>query len=63
MLREWGEGGQSHLWLNLSVIEECTSEMLRECKLYDEGLNSKVKVNLALYRTFSKKVEVFACGE
>ena len=48
---EGGRGvvGQSHLWLNLSVVEECISESLRECKLYDEGLNSKVKVNLALY--------------
>ena len=25
-----------------SVIEECISESLRECKLNDEGLNSKV---------------------
>ena len=33
-------------------VEECISE--RECKLYDEGLNSKVK--LSLYRMFSKNV-------
>ena len=38
-------------------VEECIGG--RECKLYDEGLNSNVK--LALYRTFSK--EVFAWGK
>ena len=36
----------------MASVEECISE--RECKLYDEGLNSKVK--LSLYRTFSKNV-------
>ena len=36
----------------MASVEECISE--RECKLYDKGLNSKVK--LSLYRTFSKKV-------
>ena len=42
----------------LASVEECISE--RECKLYDEGLNSKVK--LSLYRMFSKKVG-FTWGE
>ena len=36
----------------MASVEECIGE--RECKLYDEKLNSKVK--LSLYRTFSKKV-------
>ena len=36
----------------MASVEECISE--RECKLYDEGLNSKFK--LSLYRTFSKNV-------
>ena len=36
----------------MASVEECISE--RECKLYDEGLNSEVK--LSLYRTFSKNV-------
>ena len=44
----------------MASVEECISE--RECKLYDEGLNSKVK--LSLYRTFSKNVGFnFAWGE
>ena len=36
----------------MASVEESVSE--RECKLYAEGLRSKVK--LSLYRTFSKKV-------
>ena len=49
---------QSHRTQNMILrcfmasVEECISE--RECKLYDKGLNSKVK--LSLYRTFSKNV-------
>ena len=35
----------------MASVEECISE--RECNLYDEGLNSKVKLSL---RMFSKKV-------
>ena len=52
------EGGDSSVASFMASVEECISE--RECKLYDEGLNSKVK--LYLYRMFSKKV-VFALGE
>ena len=40
----------------MASVEEC-----RERKLYDEGLNSKVK--LSLYRMFSKKVRFNAWGE
>ena len=46
------EGGDSSAASFIASVEECISE--RECKLYDEGLNSKVK--LSLYRTFSKNV-------
>ena len=46
------EGGDSSAASFMASVEECISE--RECKLYDEGLNSKVK--LSLYRTFSKNV-------
>ena len=45
-------GGDSLAASFMASVEECISE--RECKLYDEGLNSKVK--LSLYRTFSKNV-------
>ena len=45
-------GGDSSVASFVASVEECISE--RECKLYDEGLNSKVK--LSLYRTFGKKV-------
>ena len=45
-------GGDSSAVSFMASVEECISE--RECKLYDEGLNSKVK--LSLYRTFSKNV-------
>ena len=38
----------------IASVEECISRT--ECKLYDKGLNSKVK--LALYRTFSKEGSV-----
>ena len=40
----------------MASVEESVSE--RECKLFAEGLRSKVKHSL--YRTFSRKVEVFA---
>ena len=46
------EGGDSSTASFMASVEECISE--RECKLYDEGLNSKVK--LSLYRTVSKNV-------
>ena len=46
------EGGDSSVASFMARVEECISE--RECKLCDEGLNSKVK--LSLYRMFSKKV-------
>ena len=41
----------------MASVEECISE--KECKLYDEGLNSKVK--LFLFRLFSKKVSFIKC--
>ena len=50
--RDEVEGGDSSAASFMASVEECISE--RECKLYDEGLNSKVK--LSLYRTFSKNV-------
>ena len=53
------EGGDSLAASFMASVEECISE--RECKLYDEGLNSKVK--LSLYRTFSKNVGFNAWGE
>ena len=43
----------------MASVEECISE--RECKLYDEGLNSKVK--LSLYRQECRILKVFAWGE
>ena len=46
------EGGDSSAASFMASVEESVSE--RECKLYAEGLRSKVK--LSLYRTFSKKV-------
>ena len=46
------EGRDSSAASFIASVEERISE--KECKLYDEGLNSKVK--LALYRTFSKEV-------
>ena len=46
------EGGDSSVASFIASVEKCISE--RERKLYDEGLNSKVK--LSRYRTFSKKV-------
>ena len=46
------EGEDSSVASFIASIEERISE--KECKSYDEGLNSKVK--LALYRTFSKEV-------
>ena len=57
------EGGDSLAASFMASVEEFISE--RECKLYDECLNSKVK--LSLYRTLSKKVRfkqcIFAWGE
>ena len=44
------EGRDSSAASFMASVEECISE--RECKLCDEGLNSKGK--LSLYRTFSK---------
>ena len=46
------EGGDSSAASFMASVEECISE--RECKLYDEVLNSKGK--LFLYRLFSKMV-------
>ena len=46
------EGGDSSAASFMASVEESVSE--RECKLYAEGLRSKVK--LSLYRKFSKKV-------
>ena len=46
------EGGDSSAASFMASVQESVSE--RECKLYAEGLRSKVK--LSLYRTFSKKV-------
>ena len=45
------EGGESSAASFMASVEESIGE--RECKLYAEGLRSKVK--LSLYRTFSKK--------
>ena len=53
------EGGDCSAASFMASEEEYISA--REGKLYDEGLNNKIK--LALYRTFSKEVEVFAWGE
>ena len=47
-------GGDSLAASFMASVEECISE--RECKLYDEGLNSKVKLSLYTCRTFSKNV-------
>ena len=46
------EGRDSSAASFMASVEECISE--RDCKLYDEGLNSKVE--LSLYRTFRKNV-------
>ena len=46
------EGGDSSAASFMASVEESVSK--RECKLYAEGLRSKVK--LSLYRTFSTKV-------